>query len=399
MPIYPPVAVERAMKIQEVILRAVSGEILWSQAAEIIGISDRGMRRWRQRYEEYGYTDLFDRRRGRPSPKRVPLATVEKVLKLYRGEYFDFNVRHFVEKLHQEHDIGLSYTWVKTALQTAGLVAKSRKRGKHHKKRPRRPLPGMMLHVDGSTHAWLPGGDRQHDLVAVLDDANNQVYYAQLVEQESTATVMAALREVIQHQGLFCSLYSDRGSHFVHTPKAGESPDPRHRTQLGRALQQLGIELIPANSPQARGRCERFFSTWQGRVPQELRLRKIDTLEAANQFLCDHWMDYHNQNFTVAAPQPGTAFVRYTGDQLDTIFSLQHDRVVGNDNTVTFGKVAFQIEPQRFRYSLARCRVMVCEHLDKTITLHYGPHVLGRYNSQGELIVPGKLQRGKRKVA
>ncbi len=305
MPVYPPVAVERAMKIQEVILRAVSGKILWSQAAEIIGISDRSMRRWRGRYEEYGYTDLFDRRRKRPSPKRVPLATVEKVLKLYREQYFDFNVRHFVEKLHQEHDVDLSYTWVKTALQTAGLVAKSRKRGKHHKKRPRRSLPGMMLHVDGSTHTWLPGTGQQ-DLIAVLDDADNQVYCAQLVEQESTATVMMALKEVIQRQGLFCSLDSDRGSHFVHTPKAGEAPDPRHKTQLGRALHQLGIELILANSPQARGRCERFVGTWQGRVPQELRLRKIDTLAAANHFLRDHWINYHNENFTVAAQQPGT---------------------------------------------------------------------------------------------
>lgn len=398
MAIYPASAVERAMKIQEVILRAVSGRILWSQAAEIIGISDRSMRRWRQRYEEYGYADLFDRRSKRPSPKRVALATVEKVLKLYREHYFDFNVRHFVEKLHTEHDIALSYSWVKTALQTAGLVEKSRKRGKHHKKRARRPLPGMMLHVDGSTHAWLGGAERQ-DLVAVLDDANNQVYYAQLVDQESTATVMAAVKEVIQHQGLFCSLYSDRGSHFVHTPKAGEGFDPRHKTQLGRALQQLGIELIPAHSPQARGRCERFFGTWQGRLPQELRLRKIDTLAAANQFLRDNWLDYHNKNFTIAASQPGTAFLSYQGRDLDMIFSRQHDRVVGNDNTVTFGKLSLQIEPQRFRYTLAKCRVLVCQHLDETITLHYGPHVLGKYNDQGELIVPGKAQRQKGKAA
>ena len=196
------------------------------------------------------------------------------------------------------------------------------------------------------------------------------------------------LREVIQHQGLFCSLYSDRGSHFVHTPKAGQSPDPRHRTQLGRALQQLGIELIPANSPQARGRCERFFSTWQGRVPQELRLRKIDTLEAANQFLCDHWMDYHNQNFTVAAPQPGTAFVRYTGDQLDTIFSLQHDRVVGNDNCVQFEKRRLQLPQASWRYSFAKCRVKVYEHLDGTLSLGHGPHTLGHYDAEGRLLAP-----------
>jgi len=380
---------ERALKIQEVILRAVGGQILWSQAAEIIGISDRGMRRWRQRYEEYGYDGLYDRRQKRPSPKKVPLAVVEKVLRLYREKYFDFNVRHFVEKLQQEHDVGLSYTWVKTALQTAGLVARSRKRGKHRKKRPRRPLPGMMLHVDGSTHSWLGGSQRQ-DLIAILDDATSEVYYGQLVDQESTATVMAGLREVIERQGVFCSLYSDRGSHFFHTPVAGGPPDRNRKTQIVRALEELGIEAIPANSPQARGRCERFFGTWQGRLPQELRLRKITTMAAANEFLRRVWIPYHNRNFTVEAQQSGTAFVPYAGKELNKIFSHQEPRMVGNDNTVQFGKLSLQIEPQTFRFSMAKCRVLVCQHLDKTISVYYGPHVLGRYQSNGELLRRGK---------
>src|SRR5512141_3101059 len=246
MALYPARAVERMLKIQEVILRAVDGRILWSQAAEIIGISDRSMRRWRQRDEEDGYDGLYDRRLKRASPEKVPLATVERVLRLYREKYFDFNVRHFVEKLHGEHGIDLSYTWVKTALQTAGLVAKTRKRGKHRKKRPRRPLPGMMLHVDGSTHAWL-GGTARQDLVAILDDATSEVYYAQLVDQESTATVMAGLKEVIEQKGAFCSLYSDRGSHFFYTPVAGGPPDRNRKTQIARALEQLDIKAIPAS--------------------------------------------------------------------------------------------------------------------------------------------------------
>lgn len=398
MGLYPVRALERAMKIQEVILRAVSGQILWSQAAEIIGISDRSMRRWRRRYEEYDYDGLFDRRCQRPSPKRVPLATVEKVLKLYRERYFDFNVRHFVEKLHEEHGVPLSYTWVKTALQTAGLVAKSRRRGKHRKKRPQRPLPGMMLHVDASTHCWL-GGSEQQDLISVLDDATTEVYYAQLVEQESTATVMAALKEVIEKRGLFCSLYSDRGSHFFYTPQTGKPVDLRRKTQIGRALDQLGIEMIPAYSPQARGRCERFFETWQGRLPQELRSRSITTVAAANQFLSDYWLAYHNKKFTVSAQQQGTAFVPYWGTDLNKIFSIQEERVVGNDNTVSFGKLSLQIEPQTFRYSLARCRVLVCQHLDGTLSLYYGPHLLGRYVATGELLTVGKTQRRKKKAA
>lgn len=389
MTLYPAQAVERALKIQEVILRAVDGRILWSQAAEIIGISDRSMRRWRQRYEECGYDGLYDRRLKRPSPKKVPLATVERVLRLYREKYFDFNVRHFVEKLHGEHGIELSYTWVKTALQTAGLVQRSRKRGKHRKKRPRRPLPGMMLHVDGSTHAWLGGSARQ-DLIAILDDATSEVYYAQLVDQESTATVMAGLKEVIERKGVFCSLYSDRGSHFFHTPVAGGPPDRSRKTQIARALEELGIEAIPANSPQARGRCERFFGTWQGRLPQELRLRNITTMAAANEFLRRKWIPYHNRNFAVPAHQSGTAFIPYAGKELYKIFSHQEPRVVGNDNTVQFGKLSLQIEPQTFRFSMARCRVLVCRHLDGTITVYYGPHVLGRYRANGKLLRRGK---------
>jgi len=307
-------------------------------------------------------------------------------------------VRHFVEKLHSEHGVELSYTWVKTALQTAGLVARSRKRGKHRKKRPRRPLPGMMLHVDGSTHAWL-GGEARQDLIAILDDATSEIYYAQLVDQESTATVMAGLKEVIERKGVFCSLYSDRGSHFFYTPTAGQAPDRSHKTQIARALQQLGTEPIAANSPQARGRCERFFGTWQGRLPQELRLKKITTIQAANEFLRKYWIGYHNRHFTVPAQQPGTAFVPYTGSELNKIFSHQQERVVGNDNTIRVGKLCLQIQPQAFRFSMARCRVLVCQHLDETWSLYYGPHVLGRYNAQGEILSSVPAARRRRKAA
>jgi transposase len=397
MALYPMAAAERAMKVQEVILRAVSGKILWMQAAEILGISDRSMRRWKQRYEEEGYDGLFDRRRQRPSPKRVPLATVEKVLRLYREQYFDHNVRHFVQSLREEHGITLSYTWVKTALQTAGLVARSRKRGAHRKRRPRRPLPGMLLHVDASTHAWLGAGRGKQDLIVVFDDATSQVYYAQLVEQESTETVMAALKTVIEQQGVFCALYSDRGSHFAFTPLAGGEPDREQKTQIGRALEQLNIELILAYSPQARGRCERLFGTWQGRLVAELRRRQITTPEAANRFLERTWMGYHNRSFTVPAQQAGTAFVAYRGSDLDKIFSIQQERVVGNDNTVRFDNLLLQIESQTFRFSLARCRVLVCRHLDDSLSLFYRQHRLGRYDGQGRPLGQSALSRPGRK--
>jgi transposase len=297
---YTATAVERAMKVQEVMLQAMAKKITWWQAAEILGISDRHLRRWRERYEEFGFRGLFDRRRGRPSPKRVPVAVLEQVLGLYRERYFDLNVRHFHEKLRSEHQIRLSYGWVKGILQGAGLVARGRKRGVHRQRRPRRPLPGMLLHIDGSRHRWL-GDERWHDLIVILDDATSEIYYAQLVEEESTQTVMTALREVLERQGLFCALYSDRGSHFWLTPKAGEAVDHERVTQVGRALRQLGVRLIPAYSPQARGRSERNFGTWQGRLPQELRLRGITTAEAANGFLRQEYRAEFNQRFRVKA--------------------------------------------------------------------------------------------------
>jgi len=397
MPLYPVRALERAMKIREVIARAMSGKINWMQAAEIIGTTDRSMRRWRKRLDIDGYAGLLDRRRMQPSARRIDMGTVEKMLKLYREKYFDLNVKHFVEKLHSEHKIMLSYTWVKTALQDAGLVKRYSKRGPHRKKRPRRPLTGMMLHVDGSRHRWIPGVEGYQDLVVIFDDATSEVYDVQLVEEESTVTVMEALKRVVEQRGLFCSLYSDRGSHMAWTPKAGEAVDRQHPTQIARALKQLDIDLILAYSPQARGRCERLFGTWQGRLPQELRLRGITTVEAANEFLRTDWIEIHDANFSVKAEQTGTAFLPYRGTELEKIFSQQHDRVVDNDNTVRYENRCLQIPQQTFRFSLARCKVLVCEHLDRTLTVHYGHHMLGRYDAAGQPL--GGVQRKRASVA
>lgn len=370
------------MKIQEVILRAIGKRITWWQAAEIIGITDRQMRRWKKRYEVWGYDGLYDRRRGKPSPRRVPLAVVERVLGLYREKYFDFNVRHFHEKLREEHGLRLSYSWVKLALQGAGLVTPRRKRGKHRKRRPRRPLPGMLLHLDGSRHRWFQD-ERGYDLLVLLDDASSEIYYAQMVEEESTRTVMAALREVVEQRGLFCALYSDRASHFFLTPKAGEPVDRGRLTQVGRALRELAIQMIPAYSPQARGRSERNFGTWQGRLPQELRLRGIRSLEQANRFLREQYVGEFNRKFAVPAPQPGSAFLPVQGRDLERVFAIQHERVVNRDNTVQVENRSLQIEKTPWRATLAGCRVTVYEHLDGTLSIGYGPHVVGRYTAEG----------------
>src|SRR5712664_2956372 len=376
-------AVERAMKLQDVMLRAMAKRITWYQAAEILGISCRQMQRWQTRFKHEGYEGLFDRRRGVPSPKRVPLETVEIVLRLYQEQYFDFNVRHFHEKLGTEHGIKLSYTWVKQALQGAGLVKARKHRGKHRKRRPRRPLPGMLLHIDGSQHRWFCD-DRWYDLVVIMDDATSEVYYAQLVTEESTATVMAGLRTVIEQQGVFCALYSDRASHFFLTPKAGEPVDHHRLTQVGRALRELGIQMITAYSPQARGRSERGFSTWQGRLPQELRARQINTLEEANSFLREQYIKEFNQRFSKPATERGTAFVPRPRKDLDLVFSLQHERVVARDNTVSFANRVWQLERSKLRATLAGCRVTVHEHLDQTLSITFGPHLVGRYTADGQ---------------
>jgi len=368
------------MKIQEVVLRAMAKKITWWQAAEIIGISDRSMRRWKERYEEHGYDGLFDRRRGRPSPKKVAVAKVQEVLRLYQERYYDFSVRHFHEKLAREHGIGWSYTWVKRALQGAGLVKKQSRRGVHRKRRPRRPLPGMLLHLDGSKHRWF-GDDRWHDLLVILDDATSEVYYAQLVDEESTRTVLAALREVVERRGVFCALYTDRASHFFETPKAGAKVDHATLTQVGRAMQELGVQMIPAYSPEARGRGERNFGTWQGRLPQELRVRGIHTVEQANHFLQEHYVAEFNHKFQVAAAQRGTAFVPGPKRDLERIFSLHHERIVSRDNTVVLGRQVLQIGKTRWRATLAGCRVLICEHLDGQLSIRYGPHEVARFTS------------------
>src|SRR5499427_2000039 len=371
------------MKLQDVILKAMAKKITWMEAAEIAGVTDRTMRRIRQRYQEFGYTGLFDQRRGRRSVHRVPLQTAEQVLALYQEKYFDLNVRHFHDKLGSEEHIDLSYTWVYQALVGAGLVQKRRKRAAHRRRRERRPLPGMLLHIDGSKHRWL-NDDRWYDLIVILDDATSEIYYAQLVEEESTATVMAGLREVIERKGLFCALYSDRGSHFFVTVKEGERVDKHRLTQVGRAMKELGIQMIAAYSPQARGRSERNFGTWQGRLPQELRLAGIRTVGEANRFLRERYIGEFNAKFTVTAAERGTAFRRPSRTDLHWVFTVQTERVVAKDNTVAIGARQWQIGKTRFRHTLAGSAVTIHEHLDGTVSIRYGPHVVGRFTSDGQ---------------
>lgn len=383
-------AVERAMKVQEIILRALSGQLTWLQAADILGRSPRSVRRMRRRYELYGYDGLFDRRRRTPSPRRAPLAEVERVLHLYRTHYAGFNVRHFLGKARREHGVTFCYGFVKKALQGAGLVPKHRARGRHRRRREPRPCRGELLHLDGSRHRWLAlVPDQWLTLIAVVDDATKAVLYAQFTDGgESTASVMCALRAVLTTCGVPIALYTDRAHWAVHTPTTGAAPDRRKLTQVGRALAQLGIEHILGHSPQARGRSERMNGTLQGRLVNELRAAGIRTVAAANRYLRERFLPDFNAEFQRAPADPATAFVALGDVELEQILCHQEERVVARDNTVTLDGIVLQIAKQAGRRTCAGLRVFVRRHLEGRHSVWHGSRCLGWFDARGRALAP-----------
>ena len=353
------------------------------EAGELLGLSGRQFRRLCVRYEEDGIAGLRDRRIGKVSPRRAPERELLRMQELYRERYDDFTAKHFHEQLVRRHGYKLCYTVTRLSLQAANLVAKAKRRGAHRKKRLRRPLPGMLLFQDGSTHRWIAALGRDLDLIVTLDDATGAIYSALLVEQEGTMSSFLGLAETIAGQGLFGSFYTDRGSHYFLTPAAGGKVDKKELTQVGRALSQLGITHIPSYSPQGRGRMERVFGTLQKRLPQELRLSRIRTVAAANRYLKEHFVPDYNARFAVPAAEPGSAFVRYTGRPLADVLCIQEDRVVGGDNCVSWRRRSLQIPPQRHRHHYVRATVRVHEYPDGNLAIFDGPRCLARFDQKG----------------
>lgn len=374
------------MRFEELYGRWQAGRLMQEEAAEILGVDVRTIRRWMRRYEAEGLDGLIDQRLGAVSARRAPVDEVLKVHDLYRKRYGGFTAKHFHEKLREVHQLERSYTWTKHVLQEAGLVVKAKRRGAHRRRRERRPLPGMMLHQDGSRYEWVAAC--QWDLIVTMDDADNTIYSAFFVEEEGTMSSFLGVRRVIETKGLFASLYVDRGSHYFLTPKAGGKIDPSHRTQFHRAMDQLGIELIAAYSPQARGRSERMFKTLQDRLPKELTLAGISTMAAANRFLERTYLPAHNRRFRIAPADSGSAFVPFIGPGLADILCLQHLRSVANDNTVRYNGLILQIPQDTHRCHYVKATVNVHEYPDRTLAIFHGPRQLARYDSKGRLLSP-----------
>jgi transposase len=377
----------RRMRFTDVVGRSERSELSQIEAAELLGISERTFRRWRDRHRDAGLCGLDDLRLT-PSPRRAPVAEIERMLGLYRALYRGFTVKHFHEQLGKRHGYMLGYTVTKVHLHRAGLVEAAKKRSAHRKKRPRRPMVGMMLHQDASTHAWLPGVLGKQDLVVTMEDATSAIYSMFLVDEEGTASSLRGVREVVAKHGLFCSLYTDRGSHYFFTPEAGGPVSRTVLTQVGRALKQLGIEHIAAYSPQARGRSERVFSTLQDRLPKELKLAGIGTVEAANRWFGETYMAEHNKMFAIAAEQEGSAFVADAMGAAREILCVQEDRTVGDDNTVKWRGLSLQLPPSRLRAHFVKAAVRVHEYPDGELAVFWGPHRLADYDAAGGMVRP-----------
>jgi transposase len=373
----------RMIKFLSILSRYESAELSQFEAAELLGMGERTFRRWRDRYDEEGDAGLVDRRLGKPSTKRVPIEREAEVEALYRGRYAGFTAKHFHEYLVKDHSFTWGYTWTKTFLQSKGLLEKAKRRGAHRRKRPRKPLPGMMLHQDGSRHEWLTGQPAL-DLIVTMDDATSEIYSAFLVPEEGTSSTFRGLKDVFTSHGLPMSFYSDRGSHYFVMEEAGGKVDRVRLTQVGRALHTLGVEHIAAYSPQARGRSERAFHTLQDRLTKELVLAGITTIAEADAYIRDIYLPDHNKRFAIPPEQDGSAFVTVQSVDLNEILCIQEDRKVGRDNCVSFDKLKLQIPESPMRAHFVKANVKVRKYTDGTLSVFHGPRCIGRYDKAGK---------------
>ena len=375
----------RMRKFRDVLSRWERRELSMMEAAEVLGMSERQFRRYRERFEEEGEAGLVDRRLGKPAASRITRSEVDRMLGLSRTVYGGWNVKHFHEQGVRDHNFSWGYTWTKMQLHAAGLVERAKRRGAHRRKRERKPCEGMMLHQDGSRHAWLEGQPAL-DLIVTMDDATSTIYSGFLVEEEGTGSTFCGLLEVFTEHGLPCSLYTDRGSHYFYTAKAGEAVDKERLTQVGRALDRLGIEHIPAYSPEARGRSERMFGTLQDRLVKELELAGIADIATANRWIREVYLPQHNARFAKPAALPDKAFVAADPELLRETLCSEEERIVGRDNTVAYGRLKLQLPESRMRPHYVKAQVKVRHYPDESLGVFHGPRCLARYDAEGSQI-------------
>jgi hypothetical protein len=372
----------RKMRFEEAFQGWKGGRLTQAEAAQLLGQCERSFRRHVERYAADGLEGLLDKRLSQISKRRAGAAEIDHVVQTYKSGFAGWNVAHFHSKYRSELKGTRSYSWLKTVLQGAGLARTAKRPGKHRIKRERAPLPGMMVHQDASTHRWVSGA--VWDLVVTMDDATGEHTSMFFCHQEGTASSFHGLGQTIARYGLFASLYSDRGSHYFHTPQAGGKVDKQQLTEVGRALKQLGIEHIAAYSPEARGRSERAFQTHQGRLPQELARAGITTMDAANRYLEQTYRTAHNREFCVPSTLPGTAYVPFLSGSLPDILCEQYERTVGNDNCVSFEGMSLQLPADEMRYHYVRTRVRVHRYVDDTLGVFHGPRKLASYDAKGK---------------
>jgi transposase len=380
----------KTMRFEEAHTGWKEGRLTQEEAARILGICDRSFRRYINRYEENGLEGLIDKRLEQISHRKAPVDEVLAVVDRYRNRYQGWNVKHFF-KHYREEGGKRSYSWIKNTLQQQGVMKVSKSKGKHRKRRERSPLPGMMIHQDGSTHQWIEG--QCWDLIVTMDDATNEHYSMFFVEQEGTQSSLQGVTEIIESKGIFCSFYSDRGSHYWHTPEAGGKVDKIHLTQFGRAMAQLGIHMIAAYSPEARGRSERMFRTHQDRLVKELSLHQITDMERANQYLKEHYLPRFNEEFQVPAMEKGSAFIPCIGINVKDILCEQYERQVGKDNCVQFEGLCLQIPADKHRMHYVKAKVRVHRYVDGTLSIFHGPRRLADYIKTGELMEVINMQQ------
>lgn len=373
------------MRFEEAYSGWDSGRLTQAEAASLLGVSERTFRRYLGRYEASGLDGLLDKRMTQLSHRRAPVDEVIRLTEMYRQRHQGWNAKHFYA-WYQKDKGTRSYTWVKNQLQEAGLLPKAKSRGAHRKRRERSPWPGLMIHQDGSEYEWVAG--QRWDLIVTMDDATNEHYSMFFVDEEGTKSSLQGVREVIESRGLFSTFYSDRGSHYWHTPEAGGKVDKSNPTQFGQALRHLGIEMIAAYSPEARGRSERMFRTHQERLPRELALAGITDRAAANRYLNEKYRSAFNAEFMQPAMEEGSAFVEWIGGSLDNILCERFERTVGNDNCVSFEGITLQIPADKHRCHYVKVKVTVLRRLDGTLAILHGPRQLAQYDERGKLLPP-----------